>query len=122
MTKSLSRFGSDAFRRQARRCYYGSVLMCTDDIMSFAQAHRLSPRAARWLQCTAEHLRARCDGGPDSPDNVVAACRYCNLRRHSRRAVARTPENYQRLVRKRVSRRRWNVPQVFEQGLIEMST
>jgi len=39
---------------------------------------------------TAEHLEARCEGGADSTDNIVAACRFCNGRRH-RAKVARNP-------------------------------
>jgi 5-methylcytosine-specific restriction endonuclease McrA len=32
--------------------------------------------------CTAEHLVARMDGGRDTRDNIVAACRRCNAARH----------------------------------------
>ncbi|MNY53348.1 HNH endonuclease [compost metagenome] len=31
---------------------------------------------------TAEHLQARCDGGKDTRENIVAAHRLCNSRRH----------------------------------------
>lgn len=34
-------------------------------------------------EVTAEHLRARMDGGRDTRENIVAACRSCNHRRHS---------------------------------------
>ncbi|WP_416347129.1 HNH endonuclease signature motif containing protein [Devosia sp.] len=57
-------------------------------------------------RCTAEHLRARCDGGKDVLENVVAACWLCNNRRH-RRKVPPAPEDYKRLVRNRISRGRW---------------
>jgi len=44
---------------------------------------------------TAEHLRARSDGGPDTHENIVAACRYCNLQRHARFAPnAPDPSTY----------------------------
>ncbi|WP_407931797.1 HNH endonuclease [Devosia sediminis] len=54
-------------------------------------------------RCTAEHLRARCDGGKDVPENVVAACWLCNKRRY-RRKVPPAPEDYRKLVRKRLSK------------------
>lgn len=34
---------------------------------------------------TAEHLKARHEGGPDTAKNIVAACSYCNHRRHQDR-------------------------------------
>lgn len=121
MAKSLLRSRLNAFRRQAGLCHYCGVLMWAADGDSFARKHGLSAKAARWLQCTAEHLLARHDGGSDNPANIVAACRVCNMRRHSRRKVAPTPEKYQTLVRNRVSRKRWHALQVFERGLIATS-
>jgi 5-methylcytosine-specific restriction endonuclease McrA len=118
MAKSRSRIRSSAFRRQAGRCFYCGVLMWTENPEAFARAHALPPRLARWLQCTAEHLQARQAGGGDSIKNIAAACRVCNFRRHAQRKTAPTPEEYRRLVRKRVSRNAWHPPQVFERGLI----
>ena len=91
MNKSLSDLRIDAFVRQAGRCYYCTVLMWIDDGVSFARKHGLSSRVGRWLKCTAEHLLARRDGGRDSRDNIVAACLFCNLRRHRGRTKAPTP-------------------------------
>jgi 5-methylcytosine-specific restriction endonuclease McrA len=118
MGKSLSRLRLNAFRRQAGRCYYCTAPMWHNDHRAFAQATGLSLRASRWLQCTAEHLKPKSDSGLDSRENIVAACRICNMRRHSRRKVAPTPEKYQTLVRNRVSQKRWHVSQVFERGLV----
>jgi len=118
VAQSLSRIRSEAFRRQAGRCFYCNVLMWTDDCVAFAKRHGLSPRAARWLQCTAEHLRARQDGGRESRENIAAACWVCNHRRHAQRKVVPTPDAYRVRVRKRVSRKAWHPPQVFERGLI----
>jgi hypothetical protein len=92
--------------------------MWLDDGASFAVRHGLPQRISRWLQCTAEHLQARRDGGADSPNNIVAACHCCNLRRHRGRKIAPTPKAYQSTVRKRVARGRWHLPQVFQQGLV----
>ncbi|EXL04293.1 restriction endonuclease [Brucella anthropi] len=33
--------------------------------------------------CTAEHLHAQANGGQDDPENIVAACEFCNSRRRS---------------------------------------
>ncbi|MBN9334231.1 HNH endonuclease signature motif containing protein [Devosia sp.] len=57
-------------------------------------------------RCTAEHLRARCDGGKDVLENIVAACWLCNNRRH-RRKLPLAPEEYRELVRNRLSSGRW---------------
>jgi 5-methylcytosine-specific restriction endonuclease McrA len=118
MTQSLSRVRAAAFHRQHGHCFYCSVLMWTDDCAAFARRHRLSPRLAQWLQCTAEHLLPRQDGGSNSGANIAAACRLCNHRRHAQRNVAPTPEAYRTLVRKRVSRKAWHYPDVFARGLI----
>jgi len=53
------------------------------------------------LQATAEHLVARCKGGTDAPDNIVAACRFCNTRRHQTKHPL-TPEAYARRVQARL--------------------
>ncbi|QRF60266.1 HNH endonuclease [Variovorax paradoxus] len=34
-------------------------------------------------EVTAEHLKARMDGGRNARENIVAACRYCNQQRHA---------------------------------------
>ena len=118
--KSLHRARAAAYSRQGGRCFYCGVLMWVDDGASFASSHGLPRGITRWLQCTAEHLQARRDGGADSPVNIVAACHCCNLRRHRGRKVAPAPEEYQRLVKSRVARRRWHFRQVFERGLVEV--
>ena len=118
MAKSLSKIRSKALQFQDGRCFYCSVLMWTDDCAAFAKRHGLPPRLAKWLQCTAEHLQARQDGGRDSIRNIAAACRVCNHRRHAQRKTAPTPEEFRALVRKRVSQKAWHPPQVFERGLI----
>ena len=114
---SLSRARTAAYTRQAGRCLYCGVLMWIDDGAVFADRHGLPRGITRWLQCTAEHLQARRDGGRDAACNIAAACRLCNHRRHARKASL-SPERYQRLVRTRVSRGRWHPDQVHLRGLI----
>ncbi|WP_370315223.1 HNH endonuclease signature motif containing protein [Roseivivax marinus] len=62
--------------------------------------------APHLLRCTAEHLQARSDGGKDTFDNIVAACWFCNTRRHNQK-VPLEPEAYRQHVRRRMSAGRW---------------
>jgi hypothetical protein len=92
--------------------------MCADEPTAFATAYRLTRRLVKSLYCTAEHLVPKQDGGCNSVGNTAAACWLCNHRRHKQRKVAPTPDAYRALVRRRVARKRWHAPQVFERGLI----
>ena len=118
MGKSLSKHRSKAHELQGGRCIYCGVVMWTVDCAAFANRHGLTVRLARRLQCTAEHLQARQDGGRDSSKNIAAAYLACNLRRHARRRTTFTPEEYRAFVRSRVSRKAWHPMPVFERGLI----
>ncbi|WP_206597344.1 HNH endonuclease [Pseudacidovorax intermedius] len=62
--------------------------------MTRLQRHRqaaLSAQCGRCIYClrplgskaTAEHLRARQDGGTDRRENIAAACSSCNHGRHA---------------------------------------
>lgn len=121
MAKSLSKIRSEAFRRQAGRCYYCGVLMWAKDPDAFAKMHQLSPRVLRELQCTAEHLCARQDGGVDTRENIVAACLRCNRQRHLGWKKAPAPETYLQHVRRLLSHKVWHRAPVFERGLIAAS-
>lgn len=96
-----------AYNAQRSLCCYCGKSMWLDNLHTFAEAHNYSLAQARLLQCTAEHLHARRDGGDDSPRNVAAACRYCNLKRHQRKQ-ALSPEQYRRHVIARVRLGRWH--------------
>ena len=106
-----------SFQRQEGRCIYCRVLMWWQDIKSFSARYQISLRAARPLQCTAEHLMPQCDGGGDGADNIAAACHRCNQGRHRRKAVPE-PEQFRRVVQRRVRRGRWHDRCVHEAGLI----
>ncbi|MCO7473024.1 HNH endonuclease [Stenotrophomonas maltophilia] len=67
----------------------------------------LRQRSAAPFRCTAEHLVAKQDGGKAVPENIVAACHLCNLRRHQRPASAPSPEVYRAHVRRRVALGKW---------------
>lgn len=100
---SLKKLRLLAFHTQQGRCFYCGAPMW------LKSAHELGmrPRPSRFLQCTAEHLVARQDGGQDTPENIVAACWLCNLRRHQRRHPAPTPEAYKAMVQRRVGMGKW---------------
>lgn len=78
--------------------------------MSRVQKHRQSAYQAQNGLCiycrqpmgrraTAEHLKARQEGGTDRRDNIAAACVRCNHRRHADKACAvLTPFEYATLV------------------------
>ncbi|WP_425376247.1 HNH endonuclease [Rhizobium pisi] len=77
------------------------------DPKSFSTHFRVPGRAVLRFRCTAEHLEARCDGGRDTEENVVAACLYCNNNRHKRKRP-KDPASYANFVRSRLERGRWH--------------
>ena len=111
--KRLVRLRLAAFAHQHGRCYYCQLAMAqTHELGAFAARHGISQKQARNLECTAEHLQARCDRGKDCPENIVAACRLCNQRRH-KRPQPLSPEAFQQLVRRRVDKGRWHCEKVL---------
>ncbi|MRX33996.1 HNH endonuclease [Aminobacter aminovorans] len=92
----LRKLRDDAYNRQDGHCWYCRRLMSPADGTGSSR-------------CTAEHLLARCDGGKDTSDNVVAACWLCNSRRH-RRKVPLSPESYFIHVRALIAKGRWSEP------------
>lgn len=107
MPKTLKRVRASAFRHQNGRCIYCHKLMWLSDPVHFATEHNLTIKQARSFQCTAEHLCAKKNGGGNTAANIAAACLFCNLRRHLRKAEL-TPEQFQVHVRRRVARGRWH--------------
>ncbi len=101
-----------AFDRQRGCCHYCGLPVWLRDPDSFRRRYGLTSAEANLLQCTAEHLVARCDGGSDRPDNIVAACRHCNSTRH-RRSAPLDPATYRQYVRRRVAKGRWHHPSVL---------
>ena len=73
---------SIAGRIQKYRCWYCEFPIWENDQAAFAKMHGLTFDQASRFKCTAEHLVARSDGGPDTPKNIVAACLFCNRTRH----------------------------------------
>ncbi len=118
MSTSQSRAREVAVQRQAGICFYCEtpvVTRCIDRAL-VAKAG-LSPRQAKRLQCTAEHLVPRSCGGDCDRSNIVAACLFCNQTRHRCKKV-RSPEQYARHVRNRIAAGRWHPPEVVRAARI----
>lgn len=90
-----------AFNQQGGKCYYCGLPMVLSD-----------QEGPKHLRCTAEHLLARSEGGSDAPSNIVAACFYCNHKRHQRKNPPE-PERYRAEIRKRVQKGGWQPAQVL---------
>lgn len=88
-------------------CYYCGLPMWDDDVACQANTANGRKRAKTHpLRCTAEHLQARSEGGKDRPDNIVAACRFCNALRH-RRKKPLAPHAYRQFVQRRMAAGKW---------------
>jgi len=97
-----------AFNIQQARCIYCEQPIWLSNPQAFAHQYNITSKQAKHFQCTAEHLIARQDGGKDDPTNIVAACHFCNQKRHQRKS-AKDPIPYKLYVTKRVIKRKWHV-------------
>ena len=100
MPTTLSNSRLTAFMRQKGRCYYCNYPMWLGTPDAFAARFSISKSAALQFQCTAEHLLARKDGGKDSPENIVAACKYCNKTRHYAKSPSEPIKHRMRVIRR----------------------
>ncbi|PZU05606.1 MAG: restriction endonuclease [Sphingobium sp.] len=106
----MSKFGKSRNRcvlKQGGYCYYCQQPMWSADPDTFASRYGISVNQARLLQATAEHLIAQCDGGDNDDTNIVAACKFCNTKRHHARP-ARSPSAHSRRVRARLASGKWH--------------
>jgi len=111
--KTLVKLRNVAYVRQQGRCFYcGCPMPLSNNLDAFAQATGLSLSLSRQLVCTAEHLKAKSEGGRDTGDNIVAACLVCNQRRHKRK-TAPDPSRYKALVTQRLHKGKWHVAPIF---------
>lgn len=108
MPSSIARKRAHAFKQQHGLCSYCHEPMWLVAPESFAQRHGLTLRQAMHYQSTAEHLSAKCDGGGDARTNIVAACWWCNSRRHVRKKPL-APDQYRSYVQQRMDKGRWHV-------------
>lgn len=112
MFKTPVKARKDAYFRQSGRCYYCQQPMWLDDHGPFVNQYGLTEKESARFQCTAEHLKARQDGGRDDASNIVAACAFCNRARH-RRPKALEPEPYKHFVHRLQSRGHWHSPKLL---------
>jgi hypothetical protein len=108
MSNKARRLRSAAFEAQSGRCFYCAQPMYLDDPKRFALCFGLTLGHARLFRCTAEHLLPAQNGGPMTAANIVAACLFCNSRRHRRRNVP-NPEQYRTFIGKRLAAGRWHL-------------
>ncbi len=106
--KSIVRNRTKAFVQQACRCCYCGAAMWTSHAKLFAKTYGLTKRQARQFRCTAEHKIARRDGGPNTPENIAAACLRCNHSRHAGREPM-TAGLYRDFVDLQVYKGEWTV-------------
>ncbi|MDQ1919254.1 HNH endonuclease [Massilia pseudoviolaceinigra] len=111
--KAVKAARARAFRIQAGHCCYCGWPMWLDNPSAFAARYNLSRREAAWFQRTAEHCIAKCEGGTNRAENIRAACRFCNQRRH-RRATVPDAKAYACLVRNRMLKGGWHSPALFK--------
>ena len=95
-------------RRPARRCFYCSLPVWEQNCRAFARQYGIPKGIARDLRCTAEHLIARQDRGQDVEENIVAACRWCNLQRHQGGREALRPQEWRQEVRALIASGKWH--------------
>lgn len=107
MKSNIIRHRHSSFIAQSATCYYCEFPLWEGDLDSFARARKIPASKLVLLQCTAEHLLARQDGGKNSKENIVAACLRCNQTRHKLRP-APSPDSYRTLVQKLVRKERWH--------------
>lgn len=93
---------------QQCRCFYCGLAMIEPALPQFTPKE-LKPKLQKYLLCTAEHLTARKDQGRDTAQNIVAACWWCNTRRHKgRKENAPNPQQYRQRVQSLMKRGRWH--------------
>ncbi len=87
-----------AFEKQSGLCYYCGYPM----LRTPSSSKKRSP-----FLCTAEHLQAMSEGGSNLVSNIVAACWFCNSRRHRTKKV-RLPAEYKAYVQLKIKCSRWH--------------
>lgn len=104
---SLEKPRNQAFKQQNGLCFYCHKPMWVSDIDAFARQYGISLNQAQYLKCTGEHLVAHNEGGSGKLKNIVAACRFCNEKRHNRKNPP-DPQAYSALVERRLQKGGWN--------------
>lgn len=103
MSKTSNKSRLKAFYLQQGLCIYCELPMWLDDLTAFANKYKITHKQAKLFQCTAEHLKAKQDGGKDNESNILAACHYCNQNRHKRKSP-KDPISYKHYVKTRLEK------------------
>lgn len=109
--KALKNIRRTKMLEQSGRCYYCDLPMWDAALDNRLPAICRSSGLPKILQCTAEHLRPRSEGGENTAENIVAACWYCNTTRHKRKCPP-SPETHRTRVRQRMAAGQWLAAQV----------
>lgn len=105
--KSIYSVRKKAFLNQGGLCFYCKTPMWEEDPEPFSKSYNLSRKQANLLQCTGEHLVPHSEQGGDTEANIVAACSYCNLKRHKAK-FPKSPDEYRVYVLKRIQKGKWH--------------
>lgn len=108
MPTTLIKSRFKAFNLQQGLCIYCELPMWLDNPEAFAKKYKITTKQAKPFQCTAEHLKAKQDGGKDHESNIVAACHYCNQKRHKCKSP-KDPISYKQYVTNRLEKGKWNL-------------
>ena len=95
-------------KAQGGVCFYCGFPVWTGDPSDYIRQTGLTRKQAERFRCTAEHLTARCDGGTDAEENIVAACHFCNQTRHAT-TTPMPADKYREKVRCRLARGKWHM-------------
>jgi len=115
MQSVLNKSRLKAFNLQQGHCIYCELPMWLDNPEAFAKKYKITTKGAAVFKCTAEHLLAKQDGGKDVESNIVAACHFCNQKRHKCKKP-KNPITYKQFVNSRLDKGRWNsalIPRSF---------
>jgi len=107
----LSNIRRTKMHAQQGRCYYCGLPMWDPKMDHDMPAICRTQSMQKNLRCTAEHLLPRSEGGANSSSNIVAACWYCNTRRHHRKQPP-SPDAHRARVRERMAKGKWLAAQL----------
>ena len=110
MTSRITLVRRRALGKQRYECFYCGFPLWEPKlrpIEDYLPMVGMTRQQAKQFKATAEHRTPRCEGGSNSAENIVAACRRCNHTRHHRTYVQPLPM-YQQFVRRRVAKRAWH--------------
>jgi len=107
MPNTLIKSRFKAFNLQQGCCIYCELPMWIDNPDVFAKKYKITIKEAALFKCTAEHLLAKQDGGKDCESNIVAACHFCNQKRHKCK-TPKDPISYKLHVSTRLGKGKWN--------------